>query len=275
MNRVLNRVPEMVATIERRILVNFRVDPDVARAVIPEPFEPNLTLGPAIAGICLIRLGDLRPRGLPARVGLTTENAAHRFAIEFDSAAGHGHGVYIPRRDTASRVTGLVGGRLFPGEHHHARFDVRERAVAYEVALESDDRSTRVAVEAAETDHLPGGSAFANLEAASEFFRRDSIGYSVTRRPGRYDAMELEVDRWELVPLAVAHVESSWFGDEHTFPLGSVEFDSAFLMRPTAARWKSHPRLEGRYGPSRTATSGPAMAGSANAISSRPVHTAT
>lgn len=239
----MNRVPEMVATIERRILVNFRVDPDVARAVIHAPFEPNVSLGPAIAGICLIRLGDLRPLGFPSRVGLTTENAAHRFAVEFDTAAGRGHGVYIPRRDTASRVTGLVGGRLFPGEHQHARFDVSEPAGAYEVTLESDDHSTRVAVAATETDHLPTGSAFANLPTASEFFRRDSVGYSHTRRPGRYDAMELEVDRWELVPLAVAHVESSWFGDERTFPSGSVEFDSALSMRPTAARWKSRPGI--------------------------------
>ena len=46
--------------------------------------RPQLVEGRAVAGICLIRLGSLRPKGLPASLGVTTENAAHRIAVEWD-----------------------------------------------------------------------------------------------------------------------------------------------------------------------------------------------
>ena len=68
------KLPELAAVVERRLLVNYRVDPDVAARLVPPPFRPQLVRGWAVAGICLIRLGRLRPRGLPSAVGLRSEN---------------------------------------------------------------------------------------------------------------------------------------------------------------------------------------------------------
>lgn len=89
---------------------------------------PQLVNGLGVAGICLIRLGDLRPRWAPRRLGLTTECAAHRIAVVWDGPDGPEPGVYIPRRDSDSRLTVLLGGRLFPGAHSRARFEVAETA---------------------------------------------------------------------------------------------------------------------------------------------------
>ena len=55
----------MRGVIERRLLVNYRVDPEVVADQLPAPFEPELVNGYAVAGICLIRLGRLRPRSFP------------------------------------------------------------------------------------------------------------------------------------------------------------------------------------------------------------------
>ena len=58
-----------------------------------------------MAGICLIRLEQMRPAGLPSFCGLSSENAAHRIAVEWQEPAGAWReGVYIPRRDTGSRL---------------------------------------------------------------------------------------------------------------------------------------------------------------------------
>src|SRR5918994_3377976 len=128
------------ALVERRLLVNYRVDPDVAARLVPTPFRPQLVRGWAVAGVCLIRLGRLRPPGLPGVVGLRSENAAHRFAVEWDGERdGHTTGVYIPRRDTATWLNATAGGRLFPGEHHRARFTVDERGSRLRVAFTSAD----------------------------------------------------------------------------------------------------------------------------------------
>src|SRR5271168_187944 len=117
------RVPVMRGLIKRRILVNFRADPTTVGRLLPEPFRPKLYRDHAIVGICLIRLEQIRPAGLPALVGMSSENAAHRIAVEWTGEAGKScEGVFIPRRDTGSVVNQLAGGRIFPGEHHAATF---------------------------------------------------------------------------------------------------------------------------------------------------------
>ena len=118
-------IPTLEGLIDRRLLVNYRVDPDYLQRLLPAPFRPKLIHGMGIGGICLIRLKQLRPRGLPAPLGFSSENAAHRIAVEWEEQGQRREGVYIPRRDTASQFNTLIGGRLFPGVHHHARFEVR------------------------------------------------------------------------------------------------------------------------------------------------------
>jgi uncharacterized protein YqjF (DUF2071 family) len=58
-------VPTIEGVIDRRILVNFRIDPSSVAALLPSPLQPLLVDGHAIGGICLIRLKDIRPRGWP------------------------------------------------------------------------------------------------------------------------------------------------------------------------------------------------------------------
>ncbi|MFX5956861.1 hypothetical protein ABTF01_20925, partial [Acinetobacter baumannii] len=66
----------MVATIERRLLVNYCLDPDVARSMLPVGVRPQIVNDSAVAGVCLIRLHHLRPAILRRlEVGHTSENA--------------------------------------------------------------------------------------------------------------------------------------------------------------------------------------------------------
>jgi hypothetical protein len=121
------RLPVIQGVIRRRILVNFRVDPDVMKAQLPSRFTPKLQGNHAIAGVCLIRLEAIRPPLLPAFAGISSENAAHRVAVLLETDTGEKkEGVFIPRRDTGSLMNHLAGGRVFPGEHHRAMFNVRE-----------------------------------------------------------------------------------------------------------------------------------------------------
>jgi len=89
-------------TIDRRVLLNYRLDPEILRPALPRPFRPKLYRGYAIGGVCMIRFKALRPRFSPAILGLGSENAAHRFAVEWDQDGKQCEGVFIPRRDTNS-----------------------------------------------------------------------------------------------------------------------------------------------------------------------------
>jgi hypothetical protein len=231
------RIPIIRGTIDRRILVNYRVAPDALAAVLPEPFRPQVVKGFGIAGVCLIRLTRIRPRYVPGLLGVSSENAAHRIAVEWEAGDATRTGVYIPRRDTSSRLNTLAGGRLFPGVHRRAHFRVAEHAGRYEVAMESHDGKARLCFDGCVASALPAGSVFGSIDEASAFFQRGSLGYSPKSKPGSFDGLELRTCDWHMEPLAVEHVDSSFFSDRNVFPDGSVRFDSAFLMRGIAHEW--------------------------------------
>ena len=170
------QIPVIRGLIDRRILVNFRVNPDVLTRFLPDPFRPKLVNGTGMAGVCLIRLKNIRPRFLPAFLGISSENAAHRIAVEWDREGRMKEGVFIPRRDTSSWLNTLAGGRLFPGVHSHAAFQVQEHDDQYRIELNSDDRHTHVLVEGHVAQELPPNSVFGSLKEASDFFERGSLG---------------------------------------------------------------------------------------------------
>jgi uncharacterized protein YqjF (DUF2071 family) len=230
--------PALRAVMERRILVNYRVDPDVLAARLPAPFRPALVGGYGMAGICLIRLGNLRPAGIPSWLGSTSENAAHRIAVEWNSPDGPITGVYIPRRDTSSRLAVLGGGRIFPGRQHRARFRVHEAAGRYRVEIDSFDQNTHVLVEAHEEPRVMPGSLFDSTEAASAFFRSAPIAYTATANSCTFEGVELSTDGWDLEPLHIEAVRSSYFDDPSRFPPGTATLDSAFLMAGLATTWQ-------------------------------------
>ncbi len=236
------KAPALAAVMERRILVNYRVDPDLLGACLPAPFRPAIVGGHGVAGICLIRLGRIRPAGLPAG-GLRSENAAHRAAVCWDGPDGPVTGVYIPRRDTSSRLAALAGGRVFPGYLHLARFRAREDAGGYRVEVDSRDGVVHIEVEAHLAAELAPGSVFTSLEAASAFFRCAPAGYAATPARGVFDGVELETAGWALQPLRLDKVASSFFDDRRRFPAGTAVPDSAFLMSGLSTIWHPQPLL--------------------------------
>jgi len=223
--------------IRRRLLVNFRVDPQVIAQQLPQPFRPKLYRDTAIAGICLIRLEEIRPKGFPRLAGLSSENAAHRVAVEWDDAEGRHEGVYIPRRDTGSLMNHLAGGRVFPGEHHRATFDVSDTPGRIALDMTSADGTVHVEVVGHPADALPASSLFPDIEAASGFFEPGSIGFSATAAGNRLDRVDLTTHGWSVAPLAIDRVHSSYFADAGRFPPGSATFDCALVMRNIAHEW--------------------------------------
>jgi uncharacterized protein DUF2071 len=231
------KIPVIRGVIDRRILVNYHVDPSVLAPILPAPFRPKVVHGVGLVGICLIRLKKVRPTFLPSWLGISSENAAHRTAVEWDDAGKVREGVYVRRRDTNSLLNSLAGGRLFPGIHHHARFTVEETGNHYHVALRSDDGVTSMSVHGRPADKLPASSVFRSVDEASAFFQAGSLGYSATRDPARFQGLELRCLNWCVEPLKAVEVRSSFFEDESLFPKGSIEFDSALLMRGIQHEW--------------------------------------
>ena len=232
-------MPEVHGIIRRRLLVNFRVDAEVMQRALPSPFRPKLYGGYAVAGICLIRLENIRPRRFPRLLGVSSENAAHRVAVVWDSGEATREGVFIPRRDSGSLLNYVAGGRIFPGEHHRARFNVSDDGNHLALVMESADRKVRVEVRGTTASALPATSVFPLLGEASDFFKAGSLGYSATHEARRLDGISLHTPNWSVAPFEIEHVYSSYFSNPELFPSGTVKFDCALVMRDVAHEWRA------------------------------------
>ena len=235
------KIPTIQGIIDRRILINYQVEAEVLADYLPKPFRPKLVKGKGVAGICLIRLTEIRPKGLPAALGISSENGAHRIAVEWNEDGKVKEGVYIPRRDTSSRMNAWAGGRIFPGVHHLASFDVKESKGCYDVSFVSDD-DTSLAIRAHETEKWNTKSLFDNLASVSDFFEQGSLGYSPDANC--FEGLELKTYNWSMSSLEVESVHSSFFNDRNIFPEESVVFDHALLMRNIRHEWISRKQIK-------------------------------
>lgn len=152
------KLPSIRGVIARRLLLNFRCEPQIIARLLPAPFRPKLHGEWAIAGVCLIRLEKLQPAACHLPLGASSENAAHRVAVEWDAAGQTREGVFIPRRDTDSLVNALVGGRIFSGEHQRARFQIEDDGENINFQMRSCDGAVEVRVRGHVAQILPATS---------------------------------------------------------------------------------------------------------------------
>ena len=238
-------LPIIRGHIRRRLLLNYRADPDVVAGMLPNNFRPKQVRGHAVVGLCLIRLEALRPRGLPTWVGVASENAAHRFAVEWDEGDEVRTGVYIAQRHTNSRLNALAGGRIFPGVHRHTQFEVTDTGARITMRVTTKSAIAPVVEVAAQTTStLPKASIFKDIAEASDFFEAASLGYSSRPDSQILDGLTLRTAHWLVSPLAVSGLTSEFFDDPQRFPRGSLHFDHALLMRDTPHEWHAESALE-------------------------------
>jgi hypothetical protein len=223
------------STIERRLLVNWRADPAVVAPLLPPGHRPNLVSGSAVIGICFVRLGGARPSGLPVP-GCSSEGAAHRVGVEWDTPHGVERGVYIWRRSTSSRTNRVFGGRVFPGVHERARFRVAHTPGHLAIEMQGADEA-RAEVE---LDRGFESAVFPTFAEASRFFEDAPLGIS-PRRAGGLEGIRLATGRWSIEPARLVGASSSFYDDIRQFPRGSVELDSALLMQEIPAIWSPAP----------------------------------
>jgi hypothetical protein len=229
--------------IDRRVLLNYRIVPEVLAQALPPPFRPKTYAGWGIGGICMIRFRDLRPRLTPSWLGLGSENAAHRIAVEWDQDGKREEGVFIPRRDTNSWFNATLGGRVFPGIFERSTFEVKENSESVSLRIIRNDGEEEAAFSGVVASRLPETSVFPNLAEATEFFSLGATGYSATREQNHFHGMELRTLDWTIAPLRIESAHSCYFSDTRIFPPRSVHLDCALLMRTVLHEWHSRPDL--------------------------------
>lgn len=230
-------MPVMSGIIDRRILVNYKVAPEIVKSLLPPHLEPWVINGYASAGICLLRLKGIGIRHTPSLLKITSENAAHRFLVTYKREGKEEHGVYIPRRDTDSRLNVLLAGKLLHWPHYPASFQSNESNGRYSVKMESADGYAGLSIAAGVVEKFPEHSMFDSVEHASECFRDCALGISPSTSPAKFKSIELKTKSWLVKPLQVHHLQSSYFENQNLFPEGCIAFDNALLMENIEHEW--------------------------------------
>jgi hypothetical protein len=230
-------LPLIQGVIARRMLLNFRADPDVVQRLLPAPLEVDIQHGHAMVGVCLVRMEKLRPQGVPGAFGLSSENMAHRVAIRYPGSDGMRSGVFIWSRETDQRWVELLGGRLFPGVHRHARFQVTDSSDHLAMDVTSDDSKTDVHFSARVSGEWRPTPSFGTFDEVSEFFRKGDCGFSCSLRGDELEGLQLKMLKWDMVPMEIESQHSAFFSDVKRFPAGSIEFDCGLLMRGLPHEW--------------------------------------
>jgi hypothetical protein len=237
--------------IRRRILLNFRADPNAVAPLLPAPLEVLTYNGFAIVGVCLIGLVGLRPKGIPGGLGLSSENMAHRIAIRYPTSDGMHEGVFIWRRETDQWLVTLLGGRLFPGVHNCADFVIDEGGDGLSVAVKTEGGLADVDFAGSYETAWQRDSAFPTFNQAVDFFRRGDCGFSCSHRAGRLDGLRLKTLQWEMSTLRTTRLYSAFFQDRERFSPNAIHFDCALLMRGIPHEWheiSDVPELVGEVG---------------------------
>jgi hypothetical protein len=160
--------------------------------------------------------------------------------------------VFVPRRDTDSRLTALLGGRVFPGVHSRARFRVAEEGDDLQVGFRTVNGDVDVDVHVRIAEELTGSRLFGTAAEASRFFEQGSVGWSPGHDDGRLEGLRLATAAWRVEPAELVSVRSSFFSDPARFPSGTADLDCALVMRRVPVSWSTVP-------PAALTTAGPAQ----------------
>lgn len=224
---------ENSSLVDRQLLINFRMDPAIVRQFLPVGVEPRVIHGFAIGGICVVRLNK-RKLGPLIRIR-ESENVAHRFAICPPAATSHesqaSSCVYVCRAHTSSRWNSFLGNRILAGRYHRANIDVEESPEVIRVKMTSRDKSSQLSFSGVTGCGHPMESIFSSIGEALRFLEQCSIRRAIESRSSGSNGISHRVSWKQLVPLRTQGLETSFFYDESRFPAGSIEFDSAFILR--------------------------------------------
>lgn len=66
----------------------------------------------------------------------------------------------------------------------------------------------------------------------------------MTKGEDHLDGLTLEAKTWEVKPMKLDGVSSSFFDDRSVFPEGTIEFDHALIMKNIEHEWHSAPNYK-------------------------------
>ncbi|MCB9907881.1 MAG: hypothetical protein H6830_09210 [Planctomycetes bacterium] len=248
--------PSLRGRCPRRALIAWRLDPVVARRLVPAPLRPKLLQGAAIGAVDCLRLERLRPRLMPPALGLSMELCAHIIAVEWVADGVRRDGLYVLRRDVEVRGLGRAAGLLLPGNPQPAHIRVQPEVAGLQLACHSLDGRSQIDVGGQVSEAWIQSTLFGDAAHMLRVLGNRSGGFLAFDEAGHGSLVELDTKPERAEVLALQRAHSSLFEGE-LVPKGAAIPDAALLLRDLVCVWRSQGRVLRAERPSPVAGTNP------------------
>jgi len=223
----------IVGRLQRCWLFVYRAPVEAVRLVLPPPLEPLARSGYAFWNIVVCQIHAMRPKHLPAAVGVSYWHVAYRLYVQLPLPTGEVvQGLYFVRSDCDRWLMSLLGNLLTDFRFHVASIVVREEPDAVLLRVASKHAPAQARLVAAGVPQLAAGSPFASAQEAAAFLAYEPHGIALTPA-GHANIIHVTRDEraWRSHPLRVESAEWTFFAGQ------DVCLESCYAVEPIAYQW--------------------------------------
>ena len=228
----------MVGRLERTWIFNYHTPAEEAARILPPPLEPITHKGCAFWGVVISRVGVMRPKPLPALVGVSYWHIGYRLHARFRDKEG----IWFARSDCDSALMTAAGNWLTDYNFHTATMSRVGVNGSSELLVDSVGGQAWVSLNPHTATRLPPQSAFGSLDEAAAFLKYNPRG--ISRSPdGSVNIVDITRDEsaWRTRRIEAPHpCYWEFFQDKHVQP------EIGFEVEPIAYQWNRGQRHEWR-----------------------------
>lgn len=231
------------------VSLNYAVDPERLRPLLPPPLEPEVFRGSAWVQVLASRLREMRPQGTPSLFGVNFHQVSYRAAVRYPSAhcpGGHRRGGYFVKSETDHPVMRAVGNALVEFRFHgfgladvsldrrseQLRFCVRSRETGL---IGEGGGAIDVTLDVREGHRAGPRSVWPDLASLKEPLVDCCDAFGVDPDGWIY-VLTIDREPWRERFAKVEHAYVEWL---ERGPLAPARLDSAlFIPEPCAYRWR-------------------------------------
>lgn len=212
------------ADVRSRYVINFRVEPSVARSLLPVDWlEPQIVNGFAVMSFCPYVLDAVRLAGIPKMFGVASVCSAYRLAVIDISGPAARPAAWVPGRQTTARSVAKLGPRSLRTNFDRitATITVGSSTATTSILMTQHNGDTmfRATVEPAVD---PSGVLFEDTNAFATFFTAATTSWAPSSVAGSWMKLDLDAGNTRYSPLAITSVDAPDV-------VGDAVVDSAFI----------------------------------------------
>jgi uncharacterized protein YqjF (DUF2071 family) len=221
------------------LLVNFAIEPEALRRLIPVPIELELHRGEAYVSVVIAEMDKMRPAFLPHALGITFHQVVYRAVVR--TPKNGERGVYFLRSDADNALMSIAGDWLTFFRFHAASIRTTHKGDLLAVDLTAarrdcaDIHATYNVASARRM--LPASSRFESFEQAKEFLVQLFAAFSYDALTNELSIVHIQRGEWKIEVIDDAPAVYEWMQRGPHFNTENTRLDSVFYVREIPYTW--------------------------------------